>query len=364
MRSRRSSMPRARRWSTPPIWEVAATSTAYGIAVDSQGNANITGVTDSLDFPTANPFQPWYGGGWDAFVAKLSAAGSELVYSTYLGGSSTDYAYSIAVDSVGSAYVTGWTDSLNFPVTIGAFDTTCGCGWDSILEYYYGDAFVTKLDPTGWTLPYSTFLGGSSDDAGYSVAVDSAGSAYVTGYAMSSNFPTTGGSCTGGVFATKLNAEGSAPAYSTCFGGSSFSVGSAIAVDSGGNSYVAGQTYATDFPTVSPLQAFKASNSGYDAFVTKLSADGSAMLYSTYLGGRDWDYVSGIAVDSAGNAYVTGRTFSTDFPTTNPFQASSRSQWETGFVAKISPADAPGIGLSPVRLSFSQYVGTTSEPRP
>ncbi|TMH84546.1 MAG: hypothetical protein E6H44_14885 [Betaproteobacteria bacterium] len=293
------------------------------IAVDAAGNAYVAGETVSSNFPTtAGAFQTTFGGGvfgaGDVFVTKLNPTGSALVYSTYLGGSSSDAGYGIAVDAAGNAYVTGGTGSTDFPTTIGAFQTTKGGG--------FRDAFVTKLNPTGSALVYSTYLGGSGDDYGEGIKLDAAGNAYVTGGTGSTVFPTTAGAFqrtfggpvfgAGDVFVTKLNPTGSALVYSTYLGGSSSDAGYGIAVDAAGNAYVTGGTGSTDFPTT--IGAFQTTKGGgfRDAFVTKLNPTGSALVYSTYLGGSGNDYGYGIAVDTLGNAYVTGVTFSTDFPTT------------------------------------------------
>ena len=242
-----------------------------------------------------------------------------LSYSTYLGGGSNDYASSIAIDSAGNAYVAGYTSSTDFP-TVNALQPHYAGG-----SFVGLDAFVAKLNAAGSALVYSTYLGGSADDYGYGIAVDSSGNAHVTGFTGSTDFPTVnplqatnhGG---GDAFVAKLNAAGSALVYSTYLGGSSYDDAQGIAVDSSGNAYVTGITQSTDFPTVNPLQASYGGGSA-DAFVAKLNAAGSALVYSTYLGGSDLDYGYGIAVDSSGNTYVTGRTASTNFPTVNPLQA-------------------------------------------
>lgn len=310
-----------------------------GIAVDSSGNAYVTGYTASTSFPTtAAAFQTAYGGGGDSFVTKLNTAGTGLVYSTYLGGNNTDQGDGIAVDSSGNAYVTGWTSSTDFPTTAGAFQTAFGGGSQ--------DAFVTKLDATGNALVYSTYLGGSIDANGYGIAVDSSGSAYVTGLASTPGFPTTAGAFQttfgrgGDAFVTKLNAAGTGLVYSTYLGGSGIDVGYGIAVDSSGNAYVTGYTdSATNFPIVSPLQ--HRSGGLTDAFVTELNATGSALVYSTYLGGSADDFGIGINVDSSGNAYVTGYTDSTNFPTTTGAFQTVFSGTEDVFVTKISPTSSP-----------------------
>jgi hypothetical protein len=254
---------------------------------------------------------------------------------TYLGGSGADRGFGIAVDSAGNAYVTGWTHSHDFP-TINALQTT-------------GGAFVAKLIADGSALVYSTYLGGSYFDYGYGIAVDTAGNAYVTGNTGSPDFPTVnalqptlGGSGALNAFVAKLSADGSALVYSTYLGGSGTDSGNGIAVDAAGNAYVAGQTSSSDFPTANPLQPTLRSVSGYDAFLAELSADGSALIFSTYLGGSGNDYAQhGIAVDAAGNAYVTGATSSPDFPTANPMQSSLHGV-QNAFVAKISPVVTPG----------------------
>jgi beta-propeller repeat-containing protein len=286
-----------------------------GIAVDGRGNAYVTGLTSSANFPAANPLQGGYGGGLeDAFVTKINAAGSALVYSTYLGGSGRDIGNRIAVDGSGNAYVTGETSSANFP-TASPIQGSYGGGLD--------DAFVTKIDAAGSTLVYSTYLGGSGDDAGNDIAVDGAGSAYVTGSTGSANFPAANPLQAGfgggnDAFVTKLNAAGSALVYSTYLGGSGGDFGAGIAVDGAGNASVTGWTTSTNFPTTNPVQA---SNGGFaDAFVTKIDPAGSALVYSTYLGGSAGDFGYGIALGRTGNAYVTGSTDSANFPAATPIQ--------------------------------------------
>jgi hypothetical protein len=303
----------------------------------------VTGYTRSTNFPTTpGSFQTTFGGGnGDAFVTKLNPAGSgPLVYCTYLGGSSVETGNGIAVDAVGNAYVTGYTNSTNFPTTPGAFQTAFQGGTV--------DAFVTKLNPAGSApLVYSTYLGGSGYDAGNGIAVDAADNAYVTGFAGSTNFPTTAGAFqtafqggTGDAFVTKLNPTGSAPlVYSTYLGGSGGDDGLGIAVDAAGNAYVTGQTSSTNFPTTA--EAFQTANQGsFDAFVTKLNPAGSApLVYSTYLGGSGNDVGNGIALDTLPNpnAYVTGLTTSTNFPTTpGVFQTTFGGGNGDAFVAKIA----------------------------
>src|SRR6266571_2575725 len=263
-----------------------------------------------------------------------------LVYSTYLGGSGTDFGLGIAVDAAGSAYVTGATSSTNFP-TASPLQAANGGGFD---------AFVSKLNAAGSGLVSSTYLGGSGGDGGSGIAVDAAGSAYVTGDTDSPNFPTASPlqAANGGgndVFVSKLDAAGSALLYSTYLGRSGGDGGSGIAVDAAGSAYVTGQTDSPNFPTANPLQA--ANGGGDDAFVSKLNSTGSALLYSTYLGGSGGDYGLSIVVDAAGSAYVAGLTDSPNFPTASPLQAANGGGGDA-FVAKIAQVTLPSISVGKV----------------
>jgi len=317
----------------------------FGIAVDLAGNAYVTGQTASTNFPTRNPLQPSLSGGTDGFVTKLNANGSDLMYSTYLGGSGDDFGAGIAVDSAGNAYTTGTTNSTNFPTTPAAWQTMPGlrgpCGFQPN-TFPCRDAFVTKLNANGSALLYSTYLAGDLDDVGTWIALGSSGEAYATGFTNSPNFRATSNafqvSSVGGydAFVVKLNAGGSGPVYATYLGGATDDRGFAIAVDSAGSAYVTGRTDSTNFPTKNPFQAVLAQGSPLlDAFVTKFDSVGT-LVYSTYLGGNAQDIGFGIAVDSIGNAYVTGRTDSTDFPTERPIQASPGSGPGSGFVTALN----------------------------
>jgi len=311
-----------------------------GIAVDPLGNAYVTGVTESDDFPTAHAIQLTHGGRADAFVTKLNSTGSRLVYSTYLGGSDFERGLGIAADAVGNAYVTGLTHSANFPV-VNAIQPTLGGG--------QFDAFVAKLNSSGSSLIYSTFLGGDGVDLGQGIAADLLGNAYLTGVTCSSNFPTANaiqptyqGGCD--AFVTKLNPRGSILLYSTYLGGSDFDIGSGIAVDLASNAYVVGSTRSINFPTVNAVQP--RSGGGFvDAFVLKLERTGSRLAYSTYLGGSNIDQGNGIAVSRGGSAYVTGVTLSSDFPTAHPLPAPNNAlQGVTdSFVAKIRTDTLPPV---------------------
>jgi hypothetical protein len=326
----------------------------YSIAVDSTGYAYVTGNTTSTDFPTtSSAYQTSYGTNTDAFVTKLKTDGTGLIYSTYLGGSGSDTGYSISVDSSGYAYVTGVTGSTNFPTTSGAYQTSNAGSTD---------AFVTKLATNGRSLIYSTYLGGSGSDTGYSTAVDSTGYAYVTGVTGSINFPTTSAayqtSNAGSTdnFVTKLATDGTGLVYSTYLGGSlQEATWSSIAVDSTGYAYVAGQTASTNFPTTSGAYqtSNKTSGSYWNSFVTKLATDGTGLVYSTYLGGSLHNYVYFIAVNSSGYAYVAGQTTSTDFPTTSgAYQTSHAGGMYDAFVTKLA---TDGTGLI-----YSTYLGGSS----
>jgi hypothetical protein len=314
-----------------------------GITVDANGNAYVVGTTGSTDFPASLSAPPVSGGGTGVFVSKLNASGSALIYSTYLGGSGTNFGRGIAVDAAGNAYVVGSTDSTNFPVTSGAFGRT---------PQGLFDVFVAKLNPEGSALLYATLLGGTGNDAGRCIALDADGNACVAG-ATSSNrvpFPTTSGAfdtnrhLNSDVFVTKLNADGSALIYSTLLGGDGSDIAYGIAVDAAGAAYVTGATASTNFPTTP--EAFATTHQGNsDAFVAKLSADGTSVLYSTLLGGSasatymEGDVGLGIAVDPQGAAYVTGYSDSTNFPTTPGAWKPSKdggSSSRNAFVTKIA----------------------------
>lgn len=321
---------------------------AFAIALDSQGNFYVSGSTTSTSFPTANPHQASLGAMRDAFITKFNSAGSTLLYSTYLGGNADDVSYSIAVDAAGSAFVTGITQSDNFPTA------------NPLQSSYEGgtDVFVTKLDPAGAALAYSTYLGAGFFEDAYSIAIDAAGSAYVAGSTESATFPVTSPYQVSkrpgaDAFVTKLTPSGKARAYSTFLGGNGEDRANAIAVDSLGNVTITGYTLSSDFPTSDPLQAAYAG--GQDAFVTRLNADGVGLLYSTYLGGSDKDAGTAIALDSSGNAFVAGSTFSSNFTTT----AGSPSYRGAGdaFVARISDTSSPGQFV-PIVISSSGIGGS------
>lgn len=306
-----------------------------GIALDSTGNAYVTGSTFSLNFPTVNALQPTLRGSEDAFVAKLNAGGSALVFSTYLGGDGNDKSSDLAVDTAGNVYVAGATFSSNFP-TANAFQSAFG-GGDR-------DAFVTKLNAQGSAIVYSTFLGGGSRDEAFDIAVDLSGNAIVIGETQSTNFPTVNPlqPTFGGffdVFVTRLGGTGATLLYSTYLGSSGDDRGLTLAVDSTGMVYLGGQTDSTNFPVTGDAYQALHALGGTDAFVAKLNPATSTLAYSTFLGGSGSDQVNSLAVDSAGNAYVVGVTRSPDFPRTRPVQAAYGGADEV-FVAKIVEAAA------------------------
>jgi Beta-propeller repeat len=332
--------------------------TGYAIAVDAAGNAYLAGETVSSDFPTTpGAFRTTPPSGDTGFAAKLNATGSALIYSTYLGGSGRDYAQGIAIDGSGNAYVMGVTASSDFPTTLGAFQTVFGGGG--------GDAYLSKLNPAGSALVYSTYLGGSGSEGSYNgIAVDASGNAYLAGSTQSTNFPTTpgafqtvfaGGSTNG--FVAKLNPTGSALVYSTYVGGTTGeNVLQGIAIDGAGNVYSTFYTGATDFP-VTPGAFQTASGGYYDAGAIKLNQSGSALAYSTYLGGSAFDGGVGIAVDGSGNATVFGSTQSSNFPVTiDAFQSTFGGGTQDTFVTTLN---ANGSGVI-----YSSYLGGSGDDRP
>ena len=320
-----------------------------GIAIDPDGNVYITGGTSSLDFPTTSgAYDITYNGIRDAFIAKINSTGTDIIYSTYLGGAYGDCGEDIAVDANGNACVIGYTGSSDFPVTHGAYDVTYNGN---------GDAFVIKLNSTGTDLLYSTFLGGSDEsfDSGKGITVDADGNVYVTGLTHSSDFPTTPGAYdtthngNSDVFVTKLNPTGTDLLYSTFLGGNSLDKGCGISIDEEGNAYVAGET-SRDFPTT--YGAYDTSNNGWtDLFITKLNSTGTGLIYSTYLGGSSWDYYVAITVDVKGNVYVTGCTESFDFPTTSGAYDTTPDENGDVFIVKLNSTGTD--------LIYSTFLGGT-----
>jgi hypothetical protein len=324
----------------------AALDNAFGVAVDAQGSAYITGETFSTAFPTtAGTVDRVHNGNGDVFVTKLNASGSGLEYSTFIGGDQLDGGDAIAVDAQGSAYVTGLTTSAGYPTTANAVDRTQNGGFD---------AFVTKLDPAGTALEYSTFLGSAEADEATGIAVDAQRNAYITGDTQSPGFPTTANvfdtTYNGSLdaFVTKIDAAGSGLSYSTFLGASEAEDGFGIAVDGEGSAYVAGTTESPGFPTTA--NAFDRDLDGdLDVFVTKLDAVGRTLGYSTFLGGDDSDDGRSIAVDRQGSAYVTGTTRSPGFPTTAGAADTTYNGDDDAFVTKLGPAGNA--------LAYSTFIG-------
>lgn len=325
------------------------------IAVDQNGNAYVTGRTTSANFPIFNALQPAFSGGSsaDAFVTKFSASGFGVFYSTYLGGNggfAFDAGLGIAVDSAGSAYVVGQTTSTNFPL-VNPIQNAFGGGFPD------GDAFVSKINAAGTALVYSTYLGGGDNDVAVDVALDANNNAYLTGSTGSVNFPIAnpfqnsyGGN--GDAFVSKINAAGTALAYSTYLGGTNNETGNDIAVDSSAHAYVAGATVSTNFPIFNPLQNTYGGGAA-DAFLSKFNAAGAALIYSTFFGGTNSDRANAVAVDSSGNAYLAGITASTNFPIFNPLQG-TKDAAEDAFVAKISDPPPTLVRFNPLTFSVTE----------
>ncbi|HEX8190250.1 MAG TPA: SBBP repeat-containing protein [Pyrinomonadaceae bacterium] len=342
-----------------------------GVAVDAAGNAYVTGITETTDFPvTPGAFQPASGGAYDGFVAKLNASGSALVYSSYLGGASTESGRSVALDAAGAAYVTGGTNSTDFPVKNALQPAKKGAE----------DVFLTKVAPDGRALEYSTYLGGTEYESGYDarVAVDASGAAYLAASTSSRDFPVTPGAfqrapkVSAGpyiseLFVSKVAPGGASLAYSTYLGGTGNEFVYGLAVDAAGQAHVAGYTDSEDFPTQNALHP-AARDPRSNGFLAKLNAAGAGLVYSTYLSGTPKDncrsrslfdvlvcggeYATGVATDAAGNAYVTGITISVDFPApADPLQ-SIPNGYSDAYVIKLNPA---GQALYSTRLGGSSY---------
>jgi hypothetical protein len=308
----------------------------YAIAIDAGGNVFVTGETISSDFPaTPGAYDTSYNGGYyDVFVSKFNSDLTRLLASTFLGGSSGDYGRAIAVDGTGNVFVTGNTWPKDFPVTPGSYNTSYNGGND--------DAFVSKLNNGLTNLLASTFLGGYSNDFGKTIAVDTSGNVYVAGETVSPNFPTTDVAYATAhkreskdVFVSKFNNQLTRLSASTLLGGDSHDYGKAIAIDAGGNVYVAGSTNSTNFPT-KPDAYDTTSNGESDVFVSKFNSGLTNLLMSTFLGGSRSDYGNAIAVSAVGNVYVTGETLSSDFPATPGAYDASYHRCEDVFVSRFS----------------------------
>lgn len=325
----------------------SAIDLARNIAFDSSGDAYIVGQTASADFPVVSPYQGSFAGGSaDGFIAKLTSSGS-LAYATFVGGSGEDVVYGAAMSGINDIYFSGFTDSTDFPVTGGAFQTANAGGQE---------AFASKLDVAGSTLLYSTYLGGTDSDVAIAMTIDTADNAYILGASTSGDFPTASpyqaananpGSADN--FVTKLDPTGSSLIYSTYLGGTGtdYPTSNEIALDGSDNVFVSGFTDSTDFPvTGGSYQGVNAG--GIDAYVTKLDATGSGLIYSTYLGGSGNDFSEGLALNSSYEVYITGQTDSSDFPVNSAFQVSNGGGVDA-FVARFNDT---GSGIL-----FSTYLG-------
>jgi hypothetical protein len=356
----------------------STTQTGYSVSVDPAGEAVVAGVTMATNFPTAAAFQSSVStdqfGDWGeyGFVTKFSVTGDSLLYSTYLSGATINTTASycpacfpdsevlaVVTDSSGDAYVTGYTSTTDFPVTTGAI-TTSYPG-----DYLSSVGFVSKFDNTG-TIVYSTYLGGLSSTLLDAIAVDSTGSAFVTGYDTAGDgFPIvttsicdpSAAACNGAIIA-KLNPAGSSLLYSTFLGTSNNMVGQAIQVDALGNAFIVGSD--VQFDLSNPIEGY--AGGGGDVVVAEINPGASAVLMATFLGGQGWEAASGLALDSVGAAYVTGETQSLDFPVTESgFQTTWGGQTDA-FISKIDPTTiASAVAMAPFSLQFgSQNVGSTS----
>ena len=329
------------------------------VALDLAGGVYVTGHTVNTSFPTTlGAIDTTYNGGpEDAFVTKLRPDGSALVYSTFLGGGGSDGVGvgggggkpAITVNSAGNAFVTGYTNSVDFPITANAIDINLG-GYD---------AYVCELDASGSSLLFSTYLGGSAGDSGASIALDSSGFVYVAGWTGSIDFPVSPGAFDtsldsfrqSDVFVTKLDLNRSAIVYSTLLGGDEQEESASIAIDSAGNAYVTGHTHSPDFPTTA--EAFDRTKDYIeDAFVAELNASGTGLLYSTFLGGNWSDFGASVALDTNGDPYVAGQTNSDNFPTTpGAFRVSMKGRGDA-FVTKLHVAE-PDLAVDPADVTFN-----------
>ncbi|HEX3745090.1 MAG TPA: SBBP repeat-containing protein, partial [Bryobacteraceae bacterium] len=344
------------------------------IALDDMGNIYIAGGTASSNFPVFHMPQSTLAGREDGFVAKIAGDGSQVVYATYLGGAGDDTALGIALDSKSSAYITGRTQSFDFP-TRNALQSQCR---PDASGQCAGEAFAAKLSPDGGTLVYSTYLGGSGGDTGNSIAVDASGSAYLAGNTKSPDFPLAGafqGRLHGAsdAFAAKLTPDGAALVYSTYLGGSGDEAAVSLAIDRRGRVFISGHTNSPDFPTQGPVQGEcrKESNGACseDGFLLVLNTAGSGLWFSSYLGGTGPDEGRGLALDGKGSVYLGGATGSPDFPTAKvmnapagtPFRrARPNGQMEVAVEGSASPDTSPS---TPHHGGFIAKLGGMGDPQ-
>jgi hypothetical protein len=333
----------------------SATGTGSGdcsgnaIAVDGSGEAYVAGSA-TAGFPiSGGVVQTAFGGGaLDGFVMKLAASTGTMLYSTYLGGNGRDVVNGLTIDTATppNVYVAGDTFSTNFP---GASTSTI----QSSLAGTDDNAFIAKLNGTATAITYSTYLGGSSFNLANAIALDSSTNAYVTGLTGASDFPTTSGvpqtSLTGSQngFVAEVKADGSTLLYSTYLGGSGVDAGLGIAVDAAGEAYVTGSTSSSNFPTMNAVQSALGGNSATNVFLTKLNSTGTGLVFSTYYGGNLEDAGTGVALDTFGDAYVTGRTTSSNYPVSNSFQGTLNGTSDA-FVTEFSNAGS---------VEYSSFLG-------
>ncbi len=327
---------------------------ATSIAVDAFGNATVTGYTYSTNFPVTAFAWDKIGDRKDAFVTKVFWTGEWLAYSTYLGGGGLDTGYAVAIDQAGNAYITGETRSPDFPTTTNGTDLSLNGS---------SDAFVTKLNRAGSDLLFSTYLGGESADAGYSIAVDQSGGVYIAGDTSSPDFNVTNGTYdktyNGGssdAFVTKLNMTAGTLNYSTFLGGANSDEARGIAVDGYGVAYVAGETNSSGFPTTKWAYDSHGCSGTWDVFVTKLKSAGDGLVYSSYLASADRDLAHSIALDPQNGFYVVGETNSNSFPTTPGAFSTTFGGWWDGFLAKfpsLSVGDPPDLMITSGYIAFS-----------
>ncbi len=320
--------------------------TGADIAVDENNSVYITGRTLCNDFPTKNAYQNTNLGSAAAFVTKLNATGNGLIFSTYLGGTGVTYGITIEIDTDGNSYIGGNTDSSNFPVK-NAYQSSNKGG---------NDGFVTKLNATGNGLIYSTYIGGLSDDYINSIALDDGGNCYFTGFTTSNDYPVMNAYQSSRIgsneaFVTKLNTTGNGLVFSTYLGDSGNDVGQDLTVDSQGNIYLTGYTYSSGFPLYHAYDSTLGGSS--DAYLTKLNSTGNGLEYSTFFGGSNLDTGKGIDIDSNGNCYISGHTYSSNLPLVNAFQNSFGGGSYDAYVAKFN---STGTGLS-----YSTYLGGTAD---
>lgn len=333
------------------------------ITLDTAGNVWLTGDTRSSDFPTTSMgYDPTFNGAVDVFATKLSNDGTQLLLSTFLGGSDIERGNAIVLDDTGNVYLTGSVTSFDFPTTADAFDRTINSGGN------FSDIFVAKLDSSGTALSFSTYIGGSVFENAVSIALDLQNNVYLTGVTASLDFPTTTGVIqetlnSGGpipdlpdAYVTQLSSSGSQLIYSTYIGGTEWETGWSIAVDTSGNAFVAGATESSNFPTTTgAFQEIKSSS--FDMIAFKLNSDATALMYATYLGGSGSEIESRIKIDAYGYAYIGGTTTSNNLPSTPDAIDLTYNGEEDVFIGRLPPSGASLDYLTYLGGGDSEYLG-------